>query len=122
MDFAGPDTSVERLHLHNAELDIQRIDGGEFRFPIRDLIILNLKRGNTITYSLDMDNAIPTGRLQSHGSFGPLKPKNLGETELSGEFTFMDAALQDISGISGTLSSYGSLEIEPQPRGLGCAD
>jgi hypothetical protein len=110
MDFAGPDTPVERLHLHNAELDIQRIDGGEFRFPIRDLIILNLKRGNTITYSLDMENAIPAGHIQSHGSFGPLKPKNLGETALSGEFTFSEVALQDIRGISGMLSSYGSFQ------------
>jgi hypothetical protein len=110
MDFAGPDTPVERLHLHNAELDIQRINGGEFRFPIRDLIILNLKRGNTITYSLDMDNAIPAGHIQSHGSFGPLNPKNLGETALSGEFTFSDVALRDIRGISGMLSSYGSFQ------------
>jgi hypothetical protein len=110
MDFAGPDTPVERLHLHDAELDVQRTNGGEFRFPIRDLIILNLKRGNTITYSLDMGNAIPAGHIQSHGSFGPLKPANLGETALSGEFTFSDAALQDISGIRGTLSSYGSFQ------------
>jgi hypothetical protein len=107
MDFAGPDTPVERLHLHDAELDVQRTDGGEYRFPIRDLIILNLQRGNTITYSLDMDNAIPTGHIQSHGSFGPLKPQNLGETALSGEFTF-----RDVDCRTSTVSAASSHRME----------
>jgi len=110
MDFAGPATPVEVLHLHDAELDIQRTDGGQYSYPIHDLIIRNLHRGNTVLYSLDMGNALPAGHILSHGSFGPLKPQALGDTALSGQFAFSDVALKDIGGISGVLSSYGSFQ------------
>ena len=110
MDFAGPTTAVETLQLRDAELDILRTNGGRYRFPIRDLTIHNLQRGKTITYSVDMENAMPHGRIQSQGSFGPLKPENLGKTALSGRFTFDGVALKDFGGIGGVLSSFGSFQ------------
>ena len=106
-DFGGPTTIVEQLNLHNAILDIMRIDGGRYSFPIRQLLIGNLRRGEAISYLVDMQNAKPTGRIQSSGTLGPLPPNNLGATPVSGDFTFSPVNLGDIDGISGTLSAAG---------------
>jgi hypothetical protein len=106
-DFVGPTTVVEQLSIHDATLDIMRTDGNRYSFPIRQLIIGNLRQGQAISYLLDMQNAKPTGRIQSTGSFGPLLPNDLGATPLSGDFTFSPVNLGDIHGISGTLSASG---------------
>jgi hypothetical protein len=70
-DFVGPTTAVEQLSIHDATLDIMRTDGNRYSFPIRQLIIGNLRQGQAISYLLDMQNAKPTGRIQSTGSFWP---------------------------------------------------
>jgi AsmA-like C-terminal region len=106
-DFGGPTTVVEQLNIRDATLDIMRTDGNRYSFPIRQLIIRNLRKGQSISYLLDMQNAKPTGRIQSAGSFGPLLPNNLGATPVSGDFTFSSANLGDIHGISGILSAAG---------------
>ena len=106
-DFAGPTTAVETLHLRDAELDIQRVHGGEFVYPIHDLVIRNLEKGHAISYAVDMQNAMPSGRILSKGNFGPLNPKDLGGTPMSGSFTFAPVNLADIHGIGGTLAATG---------------
>jgi hypothetical protein len=108
VDFTGPTTVVEELNLHDSVLDIMRTNGDRYRFPIRHLIIRNLQKGKAVTYTLDMQNAKPTGRIQSTGSFGPLRPDNLGATPVSGKFTFAPVNLADIHGISGSLSAVGN--------------
>lgn len=107
-DFAGPTTAVEEFAIHDSTLDIMRTNGDRYRFPIHRLIIRNLQQGKAIAYTLDMQNAKPVGRIQSTGSFGPLRPDNLGATPMSGKFTFAPVNLADIKGISGSLSAVGS--------------
>lgn len=107
-DFAGPTTVVEELSIHNAELDLLRSEDGRYSFPIAHLVIRNLRRGEAISYDLDMQNAQPTGRIRAHGSFGPLTPNALGSTPVFGEFAFAPVNLADVHGISGTLSATGS--------------
>jgi hypothetical protein len=106
-DFAGPSTTVEQLHLHNSEMDILRTNGGRYAFPIRDLTIRNLRSGQAISYVVDMQNAMPSGHIRAHGSFGPLTPANLGGTPLSGDFSFAPVNLGDIGTLHGTLSATG---------------
>ncbi len=107
-DFAGPSTVVEDLDIRDAELDIQRSgDAGQFAYPIRQLIIRNLRKGQTITYMVDMQNAKPSGRIQAHGSFGPLIAGQLGSTAVGGDFIFAPINLADLHGISGKLSASG---------------
>ncbi len=106
-DFAGPSTVVAELHIHESLLDIMRADGGRYSYPIRDLVIRNLRSGHTISYSVDMQNASPTGRIQATGRFGPLTPKNLGATPVSGRFTFSPVNLGEIGELRGTLSAEG---------------
>jgi hypothetical protein len=107
-DFAGPTTVVERLYIHDAMLDIMRTNGECYSFPIRRLAILNLRQGQPVSYTVDMRNPKPVGRIQATGSFGPLRPDNLGATPVSGKFTFAPVNLGDIHGISGSLSAEGS--------------
>lgn len=107
-DFSGPATAVEDLDIRDAELDIQRSDdAGQFAYPIRRLIIGNLRQGQTISYMVDMQNARPSGRIQAHGSFGPLIASNLGSTAVEGDFTFAPINLADLRGVSGMLSATG---------------
>jgi hypothetical protein len=106
-DFGGPTAVVEQLRIHESVLDIMRADGSRYSFPIRQLVIRNLQKGQALAYAVDMQNAKPTGHILSTGSFGPLNPKNLGATPLSGDFTFSRVNLRDIGKISGTLSSTG---------------
>jgi hypothetical protein len=106
-DFAGPTIFIEQLYIHDATLDIMRTDGNRYSYPIRELIIRNLQKGRAIAYSVDMQNAQPTGEIRATGSFGPLTPKNLGATPVSGDFTFSPVNLRDIGSISGTLSAAG---------------
>lgn len=107
-DFSGPSTVVEDLDIRDAELDIQRSgEAGQFAYPIRRLIIGNLRKGQTITYMVDMQNANPSGRIQAHGSFGPLIAGQLGSTAVGGDFTFAPINLADLHGVSGKLSATG---------------
>jgi hypothetical protein len=106
-DFSGPTAIVAELLLHDATLDILRTNGGRYSYPIRQLVIRNLQKGRTITYSVDMQNAKPDGRIQATGSFGPLTPKNLGATPVSGDFTFSSVSLRDLGSLRGTLAATG---------------
>jgi hypothetical protein len=106
-DFGGPTALVDQLRIRESALDIMRADGSRYSFPIRQLVIYNLQKGQALAYAVDMQNAKPTGHILSTGSFGPLDPKNLGAAPLSGDFTFSHVSLRDIGNISGTLSSTG---------------
>ncbi|MGC1294654.1 MAG: hypothetical protein WA869_06410 [Alloacidobacterium sp.] len=95
VDFAGPAVPVEQLSIHGAALDLLRVNGGKYTYQIRQLIMRNLRQGQAVSYFVDMQNASPTGRIQASGSFGPLVPKNLGATPVSGRFTFTDVNLRE---------------------------
>jgi hypothetical protein len=106
-DFAGPLVSVGELHIHKAVLDIMRVDGSRYTYPIKELVIHNLQQGQAISYFVDMQNASPVGHVVSRGSFGPLVPKNLGATRLSGHFTFAPVNLDQIGELHGIVSAKG---------------
>jgi hypothetical protein len=102
-DFAGPQALVQELRIHHGQLDIQRVDGGVYSYPIENLVIRNLQRGRTIGYTVDMRSVMPSGHILSSGSFGPLNPGDLGGTSLSGDFAFTQIKLSDIGKLHGQL-------------------
>jgi AsmA-like C-terminal region len=108
--FAGPSAVLEELRIHDSLLDIMRSNGDRFSFPIRMLTVRNLEKGQALAYSVDMQNAKPSGHIFSTGSFGPLNDQNLGATPLSGDFTFAFVNLHDLGDISGTLISKGHFQ------------
>ncbi len=106
-DFGGPTTRIDRLLVHNSLLDIMRADGSRLSFPVAQLELRNLHKGEGMTYAVDMRNARPAGRIQARGVFGPIDPKNMRSTPISGDFTFSSVNLRDVGDISGTLGSSG---------------
>jgi hypothetical protein len=110
--FGGPSAVLEELRIHDSLLDIMRSNGDRFSFPIRMLTVRNLQKGQALAYSVDMQNAKPTGHIFSTGSFGPLNDQNIGATRLSGDFTFASVNLHDLGDISGTLISKGHFQGE----------
>jgi AsmA-like C-terminal region len=57
-----------------------------------------------------MTNAVPPGRIDTSGSFGPWVTEEPGFTGLQGQFTFDRADLAYFKGIAGTLSARGTYE------------
>jgi AsmA-like C-terminal region len=106
-DFTGPDTAIGRLEIHDSLLDVLRADGGRFSFPIAQLRFDDVQKGRTTTFTVDMENAIPTGHIHASGRFGPLLAHSLGDTLVSGQFIFDRVNLHDVGNIKGTLASSG---------------
>jgi len=106
--FTGPETMIEQLRIHDSELDIMRDNGKRFTFPVRWLRVWNLHRGQPINFAVDMDNAIPYGRILASGSFGQLNPRDLGNTPLWGWFDFRNVKLSDVGKLHGVLRATGS--------------
>jgi hypothetical protein len=106
-DFTGPDTAIEMFKIHNSILEIMKNDGKRLIFPVRELDLAHFEKDKAINYTVDMQNAIPSGRIESQGTFGPLNPKEMAITPVSGMFTFTGVNLHDVGNIAGTLSSKG---------------
>lgn len=106
-DFTGPDTAIEMFEFHNAILEIMKNDGKRLIFPVRELDLEHFEKNQAVHYSVDMQNAIPSGRIQSRGTFGPLNAKQIAATPVAGNFTFAGVNLHDVGDIAGTLSARG---------------
>ena len=106
-DFDGPDTMIARFVVHKSLLEIQRKDSKPLSFPIKQLEIRNLHKGEALTYAVDMQNAIPTGHILAHGSFGPIHGQTFLSTPVSGNYAFTQVNLHDVGDISGILDARG---------------
>jgi hypothetical protein len=106
-DFTGPDTAIEMFKIRNSVLEIMKNDGKRLIFPIRELDLAHFEKNKAIHYAVDMQNAIPSGRIESRGTFGPLNAKQIGTTPVNGTFTFTGVNLHDVGDIAGTLSAQG---------------
>ena len=106
-DFTGPDTAIEMFKIHNSIFEIMETGGKRLIFPVRELNLAHFEKNKPINYSLDMQNAIPAGRIESRGTFGPLNTKQIGTTPVSGYFTFTSIHLHDVGNIGGIMSAQG---------------
>jgi hypothetical protein len=118
-DFEGPDTVIARFVVHKSLLEIQRKEGKPLSFPIKQLEIRNLHKGEALTYAVDMQNALPTGHILAHGSLGPIHDQSFLSTPVSGNYVFTQVNLHDVGDISGILDARGvfkgtleSMEVE----------
>jgi hypothetical protein len=107
LDFTGPDTAVEMFQIHNSILEIMKNDGKRLVFPVRELDLAHFEKNKVVNYAVDMQNTIPSGRIQSHGTFGPLNAKRVDFTPVTGTFTFTGVNLHDVGDIAGTLAAKG---------------
>jgi hypothetical protein len=109
-DFDGPETMIERLMMHSSELDIMRPNGKPLIFPIKQIEILNLHKGEAMTYAIDMQNAFPTGHILARGTMGPIHGRTFIATPVSGEFAIAQMNLHDAGEISGKLDVRGAFK------------
>lgn len=105
-DFGGPDTKIERLAIHTSELDIMEPGGKRLVFPIKLIEMLNLHKGEAMTYAVDMQNAFPRGHILARGKMGPIG-KTFSATPVSGDFAIAKMNLHDVGEISGKLDVHG---------------
>jgi hypothetical protein len=107
-DFRGPTMSVDRMEIKDSLLDIMRTNGERYSFPIHEIIMEHLLRDHAVSFVVDMRNARPNGRIQAKGSFGPIVPRNLGATQISGSYVFSKGDLAEIGVLHGSLYAKGN--------------
>jgi hypothetical protein len=74
---------------------------------------LRMKQVGLLTampFEATLTNAVPPGRIETKGTFGPWQREVPGQTPVAGDFTFNDADLGVFKGISGTLSAKGTYD------------
>jgi len=103
---------IDELEAPEAQLRILRGDPDK---PTRTWYLhkLQLKRVGLRTampFEATLTNAVPPGRIETNGTFGPWRREVPGRTPLDGAFTFNDADLGVFKGISGKLSAKGTYE------------
>jgi hypothetical protein len=76
-------------------------------FEIHDLIMRGFGLAEGARFQAGVTNAIPRGRVETTGVFGPWLPEEPTLTPIRGEYSFRNANLDDIKGIAGVLSSVG---------------
>jgi hypothetical protein len=76
-------------------------------FEIHDLVMHGFGLPEGARFQAGVTNAIPRGRVETTGVFGPWLTEEPTLTPIRGEYSFRHANLDDIKGIGGILSSVG---------------
>lgn len=76
-------------------------------FEIHDLVMRGFGLPEGARFQAGLTNAIPRGRVETTGVFGPWLKEDPTLTPIRGEYAFKHADLDDIKGIGGILSSVG---------------
>lgn len=77
-------------------------------FEIHDLVMRDFGAREGARFEAGITNPVPKGRVETSGVFGPWHADEPGLTPVSGQYTFNNANLDAIKGISGILSSVGT--------------
>jgi hypothetical protein len=101
---------VQTVYVNDARLIILPRDPGKdpHEFDLHRLILGPLGFGRPAEFHADLTNPVPTGEIHSTGSFGPWDAEDPGATPVDGRYTFQDADMGTLKGLSGTLSSSGT--------------
>jgi len=77
-------------------------------WAIHPLRMTQVAVSGAIPFVATIQNAVPPGRIEASGTFGPWTSEDPGLTPLSGRFTFDHADLSVFKGVSGLLSARGT--------------
>ena len=102
---------LKRLTAKNTRMAI--IPREDWKDPkvwdIVELEMKNLRSGEPATFTAELTNPIPEGKIETTGSFGPWQPDEPGDTPIAGDYTFA-ADLGSIEGLEGDLNAVGKME------------
>ena len=100
---------VDEIVSRDARLEIATRKANKLPrvLEIHDLILRGFGLPEGARFQAGVTNAIPRGRVETTGVFGPWLTEEPTLTPIRGEYSFKDANLDDIKGIGGILSSVG---------------
>jgi hypothetical protein len=100
---------VDKIVCSDVTLTIETDKPGKdpLVFDIRDVTLHDVGKGKPVPFDAQLVNPKPVGDIHSSGHFGPWQDEPR-DTPVDGTFSFTNADLGTIKGISGTLSSRGT--------------
>jgi hypothetical protein len=100
---------IETVSANNALLVTLRAQPGKKprAFPIQHLEIKDLSFSQPASFRATLTNPIPVGEIHTVGQLGPWNSVDPANMPVAGDYTFENANLATIRGISGILSSRG---------------
>ena len=107
-----PPLEFDEVTADNALLQILPAQEGRkpHSFWIHHLVLHSVNRGQPAYFHAQLTNPVPTGEIDSQGSFGPWDADQPSLTRVAANFHFVNANLGQFRGLSGTLSSTGHYE------------
>jgi hypothetical protein len=105
---------LDRIVCKNATIVIETDKPGKdpLVFDIQNLVLTNVSSHQPFRYTADLINPKPVGAIHTTGTFGPWQGADPRATPVDGGYSFSNADLSTIKGISGTLSSTGNFSGE----------
>jgi hypothetical protein len=79
-------------------------------FELQRIVMHNVGPNHPWKYDATLVNAVPKGNIHAVGTFGPWNTESPGDSSVTGHYTFDQADLNTIKGISGMLSSVGDFK------------
>lgn len=86
----------------------QDADKEPIQFALHQLVMHSFSFDRPATFQALLTNPKPVGEIDCDGKFGPWEGDVPSETPVSGSYTFRNADLSTLKGLSGTLSSQGT--------------
>jgi AsmA-like C-terminal region len=77
-------------------------------FDLKHIDLRNVGPDAPWKYDAILTNAIPRGEIHATGTFGPWQTDSPGDSTVTGAYSFQNADLNTIKGISGVLTSTGN--------------
>lgn len=101
--------AIDEITSDDMTLNILRRGGARhLSFLLHKLRIDSFQPDHPAAFHANLINPKPVGDIQTQGQFGPWNATDPSQSPVSGNYTFSNADLGTIKGISGTLSSTGS--------------
>jgi hypothetical protein len=100
---------IDQIIAEGAVVEFASSQSGKepLKFEIHKLTLNSVADDRPMSFHAALMNAKPPGEIRTEGQFGPLQPRDVGQTRLSGSYDFQRADLGGFSGIGGTLASTG---------------
>jgi AsmA-like C-terminal region len=106
------EVKVDEFVANAATLEFASNDSNQrpLVFDIHEASLWGVAATAAFSYRVKLHIPEPPAEISAQGKFGAWNKDNVGETPVSGEYTFENADLSVFDGIAGTLSSKGKFE------------